>query len=68
MQRDQILHHGGRIIGTELVLPNFPELASAFGIYGRRVTQPAELEAAVREAVAQDGPALLDVACPVEGI
>ena len=68
MKRDQMRHHGGRIIGTELALPNFPDLAAALGLSGRRVPEPAELPEVLREAAAQPGPALVDVACPVEGM
>jgi pyruvate dehydrogenase (quinone) len=47
--------------GTELQNPNFAEVANALGIYGRRVERSDELEAAVRDVLSHDGPALLDV-------
>ncbi|SJM62058.1 ubiquinone-dependent pyruvate dehydrogenase [Gulosibacter sp. 10] len=47
--------------GTELDNPNFADLATAAGIHGRRVEQPDDLEAALREALEHDGPALVDV-------
>jgi acetolactate synthase-1/2/3 large subunit len=68
MKRDQIRHHGGRIIGTELLLPNLPALAKAFGLYGRRVSDPGELPAVIEEALAHPGPAVIDAVVPVEGI
>jgi pyruvate dehydrogenase (quinone) len=47
--------------GTDLDNPNFATMAEAIGIRGIRVENPAELEDAVRQALAHDGPCLLDV-------
>ena len=47
--------------GTELRNPNFAAMAEATGIKGIRVEDPAELEGALRAALAHDGPALVDV-------
>ncbi len=47
--------------GVELINPDFASMARAMGVFARRVEDPAELEAAVREVLAHDGPALLDV-------
>lgn len=47
--------------GTDLVNPDFAAVAQAMGIYGRRVTEPADLEGAIADAFAHDGPALIDV-------
>lgn len=47
--------------GTQLDNPNFADVANAMGIHGRRVEQPDDLEGALREAFAHDGPALVDV-------
>ncbi|EFV13806.1 ubiquinone-dependent pyruvate dehydrogenase [Segniliparus rugosus] len=47
--------------GTELHNPDFAAVARALGIHGRRVERPAELEEALAEAFAHDGPALVDV-------
>ncbi len=47
--------------GTELANPDFAAVATAMGITGIRVTDPAGLHDAVREAFATDGPVLLDV-------
>ena len=46
---------------TNLENPNFAAMAEAIGIRGIRVEKPAGLEAAVREALAHEGPVLLDV-------
>lgn len=47
--------------GTELDNPNFADVANAIGIHGQRVEAPDDLEAALRNAFAHDGPALVDV-------
>ena len=47
--------------GTDLVNPNFADVAQAMGIFGRRVEQPADLEQALTDAFAFDGPAVVDV-------
>jgi pyruvate dehydrogenase (quinone) len=47
--------------GTELVNPDFGAVARAMGLFGRRVEHPAQLEQALSEAFAHDGPAVIDV-------
>jgi len=47
--------------GTELVNPDFAAVAQAMGIFGRRVEQPSDLQQALADAFAFDGPALVDV-------
>jgi pyruvate dehydrogenase (quinone) len=47
--------------GVDLQNPNFAAMAEAMGIKGIRVEQPGELEGALREAFAHDGPVLVDV-------
>jgi pyruvate dehydrogenase (quinone) len=46
---------------TDLKNPNFGEVAKAMGIWGRMVSKAGELEDAVRQWLAQPGPAVLDV-------
>ncbi|XQU09340.1 thiamine pyrophosphate-binding protein [Halomonas sp. LY9] len=46
---------------TELENPNFGEVATAMGLWGRRVEDEAELDVAISQWLAQPGPALLDV-------
>ena len=46
---------------TDLKNPDFVQLAKAIGISGLRVEKADELEAAVKQFLAQTGPALLDV-------
>lgn len=47
--------------GTDLHNPDFGAVATALGMFGRRVEHPAELESAIAEALAHDGPAVVDV-------
>ncbi|MBO9644168.1 MAG: ubiquinone-dependent pyruvate dehydrogenase [Pseudacidovorax sp.] len=47
--------------GTDLANPDFAAMATAMGVRGIRVTDSAELDAALAAAFAHDGPALVDV-------
>ena len=47
--------------GTELAAVDFAAVARAVGLFARRVEQPADLNAALQEAFAHDGPAVIDV-------
>ncbi len=47
--------------GTDLSNPDFAAMAQAAGVLGMRVENPGDVEGAVREALAHDGPALVDV-------
>ena len=47
--------------GTDLDNPDFAGMARAAGLSGARVTAADELEDALKEAFAYDGPALVDV-------
>ena len=47
--------------GCDLKNPNFAAMAEAMGIHGIRVEDPQQLEGALGEALAHDGPALVDV-------
>lgn len=55
MKASGILHYG-----TDLENPNFAALAEAAGVRGIRVTDPADLPAAVAEMLAHPGPVILD--------
>lgn len=50
-------------MGAELLGPdiNFARLAETFGIFGQRVEQPEAIEPAIKKAMEQSGPALVDV-------
>ncbi|MDX1889010.1 ubiquinone-dependent pyruvate dehydrogenase [Mycolicibacterium sp. 050158] len=47
--------------GTDLVNPDFAAVGRAMGAFGRRVEHPGELEQALIDAFAHDGPAIVDV-------
>ncbi|MFI5266523.1 MAG: thiamine pyrophosphate-dependent enzyme [Chloroflexota bacterium] len=55
-------------MGTDLHTPDFCQVAGAFGIATRRVDARADLANAIREVIALQQPALLDIVCPVEGL
>ncbi len=46
---------------TSLHNPNFAEYAEICGAFGRRVTDLSELESAICDAVAHEGPALVEI-------
>jgi pyruvate dehydrogenase (quinone) len=52
--------------GTSLVNPSFAAMAKAIGIHAVRVEDPGELESAIKDVLAHDGPALLDVVTNTE--
>jgi acetolactate synthase-1/2/3 large subunit len=59
----QELLHGGRYSESyTAALPDFVRLAEAFGAKGRRVTDPAEIDAAIRYMIDTPGAVVLDVA------
>lgn len=47
--------------GVDLENPDFAAMARAMGIHARRVEDPGDLPQAIREVLAHDGPAVLDV-------
>ena len=57
---DQIVNYDGRVVGTELRDSDYAGLAIALGAHGETVTDPDQLEAALRRAI-ENAPALLDV-------
>jgi pyruvate dehydrogenase (quinone) len=46
--------------GTKLNNPNFAAVAQAVGIHGIRLTNPADVDDAIAEALAHEGPVLVD--------
>jgi pyruvate dehydrogenase (quinone) len=47
--------------GTDLINPDFAQIAMAAGLFARQVDRADKLEEALQDAFAHDGPALLDV-------
>ncbi|MBV9576974.1 MAG: thiamine pyrophosphate-binding protein [Chloroflexi bacterium] len=62
VRRAQVQQFDGRIFGSELLNPDFVELAESFGVRGARATTPGELEGLLRETLGRSGePVLIDV-------
>jgi acetolactate synthase-1/2/3 large subunit len=51
----------GRVVGTDIVNPDFVALARSFGAFGERVTSTADFPEAYRRAAASGRPALLEL-------
>jgi acetolactate synthase I/II/III large subunit len=62
--RDQQSMFDGRVLGANLVNPDFLKLADAFGVRGARARSPEELRRVLETAFAEGGPWLIEV--PVE--
>jgi acetolactate synthase-1/2/3 large subunit len=60
--------HPRRVVATDLVNPDFAAWGRAFGALGLTVTRPEEAAGAVAEALAHDGPAVIDVHSSLEAI
>jgi acetolactate synthase-1/2/3 large subunit len=62
VRRSQVEQFDGRLLGTDLVNPDFVGLAESFGVRGARATTPGELQGLLRETlVAEAEPVLIDV-------
>ena len=57
-----------RVSGTELRNPDFAALARAYGAFGARVERTADFPAALDEALAFEGPALIELALDPEAL
>ncbi|GEO87467.1 MULTISPECIES: thiamine pyrophosphate-dependent enzyme [Alphaproteobacteria] len=64
VRRDQATVYEGRLIGSDLVNPDFVALGKSFGVASERVESPEALEEAIARALASGRPALIEV--PVE--
>ncbi len=60
--------HPGRIVGTDLVNPDFAAWARSFGALGLMITDADQVPASVAEFLAHDGPAVLHVKSSAEAI
>jgi acetolactate synthase-1/2/3 large subunit len=63
VRRDQLTQFDGRLIGADLVNPDFVKLADSFGVRPYRVRAPDELRTALSKAIDEDAPALIEVVC-----
>lgn len=62
--RDQQESFAGRLLGSELVNPDFVKFAESFGVQAHRVNTPAELQPVLERAFAADRPVLIEVCVP----
>ena len=61
VRRDQINNFDGRLIGADLINPDFVALAESFGAKGLRSNSPKELQASLELAFEEPGPVLIDI-------
>ena len=61
-------HFPGRVVGTDLVNPDFAAYAASFGAHGEVVTRTEDLEAAVERALGAGRPAVVELVVDPEGI
>ncbi len=66
VKRDQKRLFDGRHAGSELVNPDFQTYARAFGVPSWRVTDADGLRVALREALAANSPALVEVVTDID--
>jgi acetolactate synthase-1/2/3 large subunit len=64
----QETHFPGRTHATDLVNPDFAAWARSFGAAGFTVRTAAEAGPALKEALAADGPAVIDVLTSLENV
>lgn len=63
IRRDQETRYQGRLIGADLVNPDFLKLAESFGVRALRANSPMELRVCLETAFAGDAPVV--ICCPV---
>jgi acetolactate synthase-1/2/3 large subunit len=61
VKRIQQEQFGGRTIASDLLNPDFPKLAEAFGVAGRTANTPGKLATAIEESMRADEPTLIAV-------
>jgi acetolactate synthase-1/2/3 large subunit len=61
MKRDQIQHYGGRVIGTELFVPDLARLAELFGAKGYTITRADEVRPVLQKSLQSDEFVVIDV-------
>ncbi|HPE30423.1 MAG TPA: thiamine pyrophosphate-binding protein [Parvularculaceae bacterium] len=61
VRRHQEEWYGGRYIGSTLKNPRFAEMAETFGVAGYKANSPETVRSALRRALKEDGPSLIEV-------
>ena len=62
VRRDQTKNYDGRLLGADLINPDFVKLAESFGAVGMRVNTPEELRPALKQGLKAKGPVIIEVA------
>ena len=61
MKRDQLHHYGGRVIGTDLFVPDLARMAELFGAKGYTITLPEEVRPVLQKSLESDDFVVVDV-------
>ncbi|HEX7759385.1 MAG TPA: thiamine pyrophosphate-dependent enzyme [Caulobacteraceae bacterium] len=61
VRRDQTISFEGRVIGAELVNPDFVKFAESFGVRAARVNTPAAFGRELQRALTEGGPQLIEI-------
>jgi acetolactate synthase-1/2/3 large subunit len=64
VRRDQQVGFDGRMVGADLVNPDFVKLGESFGIRSSRVSSPEALRPELERALSAQQPALIEVVVP----
>jgi acetolactate synthase I/II/III large subunit len=64
VRRDQIASFDGRVIGADLVNPDFVKLANSFGVEAERVSTPDQFRPVLERAIAANAPWLIEIETP----
>ena len=64
VRRDQQRAFNGRLLGSDLVNPDFVKFAESFGVQAHRVDSPAALKPVLARALAAQAPVLIEVSVP----
>jgi acetolactate synthase-1/2/3 large subunit len=55
--------YGERYFAVDFAVTDHAAVATAFGVKSWRVSEPGELTQSLKQALAHDGPSLLDIVC-----
>lgn len=61
-------HYPGRVSGTTLSNPDFMALARAYGMPAQRITQAAQIDAAIAQGLRAEGPVFIEVASSLASV
>jgi acetolactate synthase-1/2/3 large subunit len=67
VRRDQLERYDGRLLGADLLNPDFVRLAESFGAFAAKVHTPEELKPVLQRALEADRPVVIEVVCPRDG-